>query len=73
MRIGQIKHGDQKKIIVNINDTFYSNSKKYKLNVLDLIVSLKKDENLSKKVSRLIKNNKLVKVKNNSLILNLKR
>ena len=50
MRIGQIKHGDQKKIIVNINDTFYSNSKKYKLNVLDLIVSLKKDENLSKRL-----------------------
>ncbi len=72
MRIGQIKHGDQKKIIVNINDTFYSNSKKYKLNVLDLIVSLKKDENLSKKVTRLIKNNKLVEVKSRSLILNKK-
>ena len=32
----------KKKIIVNINDTFYSNSKEYKFNVLDLIVSLKK-------------------------------
>lgn len=72
MKIGQIKYGNKKKILVNINDIFYSNSKNFKSNVLDLIISLKKNENLSSKIIKLIKNNKLVKINHNNSILNKK-
>tara|TARA_B100000965_G_scaffold406313_1_gene444573 strand:+ start:658 stop:1584 length:927 start_codon:yes stop_codon:yes gene_type:complete len=62
MKIGQIELNKKKKIFILDNNQNYINSDSFKLNTMDLILSLKKNENLSSKIKKLISLKKLIRV-----------
>ncbi len=62
MKIGQIEIKNKKKILIIDDNKIYINLDSFKFNTMDLILSLKKNENLSSKIKKLISLKKLKRV-----------